>query len=148
MQDKNISEHFVLSEFESSATAVASGIVNHVPSEYLPHLVALCENVLEPLRQHAGMPLLVSSGYRCPELNRAVKGAKLSQHQFGEAADLVPSPRYYKTQRQRDAILRDWYDYVKCHLEFDQAILERSGSKCWLHVSYREGRNRLNTFSA
>ena len=75
-----LSEHFSLSEFERSATATKLGIYNSVPSQYIPALQQLCKEILEPLREfinsstptHTGEKergLLISSGYRCPQLN-------------------------------------------------------------------------------
>lgn len=83
-----LSEHFSLSEFEHSITAIRCNIDNSVPLELIHHLRNLCERVLEPLRQHVGEPVIISSGYRCRELNRRVGGTPNSQHLTGEAADI------------------------------------------------------------
>ena len=89
---RQITEHFTVEEFERSSTADRLGIDNRVPEALLPNLKTLCEVVLEPLRAFAGKPIVISSGYRCPALNRAVGGASQSQHLRGEAADLhLPS---------------------------------------------------------
>ena len=81
-------EHFQLSEFEKSLTARARGISNSVPANLIPNIKNLCEQVLEPLRQHVGKPVVIGSGYRCPTLNKAVGGVTNSQHMTGEAADI------------------------------------------------------------
>jgi hypothetical protein len=88
----------------------------------------LCQEVLEPLRQHYGKPIRITSGYRCPLLNEAVGGVGNSQHQWGEAADLsVPS----------EEVARDWFQWIVRHTEFDQLLFEHSRRlrNCWLHVS-------------
>lgn len=121
-----LSEHFSLSEFEHSVTAIRCNIDNSVPSELIPLLRNLCERVLEPLRQHVGEPVIISSGYRCPELNRRVGGASNSQHLTGEAADICVG----NTPK-----LRQWYLWMAENLPYDQLILEMKGKKCWIHVS-------------
>ncbi|MDE5560912.1 MAG: hypothetical protein K2J00_03775 [Bacteroidaceae bacterium] len=47
-----------------------------------------CQEILEPLRQYAGQPIIIRSGNRCPALNKAVGGVPNSQHQTGEAVDI------------------------------------------------------------
>lgn len=87
-----LTAHFQLEEFTRSATAIRCGIDNTPNEEQIANLKALCEEVLEPLRQHIGKPVVISSGYRCPKLNAAVGGVSNSQHMKGEAADLrIPS---------------------------------------------------------
>lgn len=112
-----LTEHFNLEEFERSATAVSSGIDNHVPQELIPNIRNLCQQVLEPLRQHTGTPIRISSGYRCPKLNAAVGGAKRSYHLYGRAADIP--------------FHRDWYNYIRDHLPHTELINEGK----WIHVA-------------
>ena len=136
-----ITEHFSLEEFERSDTARRLGIDNSVPMGLLPNIQALCENVLEPVRQHFGVPIYLSSGYRSTALNKAVKGATASQHMKGEAADI-----YIKASQ---LTLRDVYLWMVDNLVFDQLIWETrpNGSK-WIHVSYkRTGVNRQQVFT-
>jgi hypothetical protein len=135
-----LTEHFSLREFERSDTAKRKGIDNTVPKALLPNIQALCENVLEPLRQHFGMPIYISSGYRCPALNRSVNGARKSQHMKGEAADI-----YIKNTEMP---LKAIFDWMAKHLDYDQIIWEtRPNGRKWIHVSYvGEGRNRHQAF--
>lgn len=84
-----ITKHFSYREFEMSATADRLDICNVVVDVRVRNAIrALVLNVLEPLRLELGMPVHVSSGYRCPELNREVGGTPDSQHVRGEAADI------------------------------------------------------------
>lgn len=83
-----LTEHFSLREFEQSETAKKYGIDNRVPSKFVPTLQQLCQEVLEPLRSFVGQPIIISSGYRCNQLNIKVGGAYASQHTLGEAADI------------------------------------------------------------
>jgi|AntAceMinimDraft_12_1070368.scaffolds.fasta_scaffold01274_12 hypothetical protein len=84
-----LSEHFYLDEFLVSETAARRGIANQPSDAAILQLRALCQTVLEPLRAHLGSPIVVTSGYRSPELNRAVGGSLHSLHMQGRAADIV-----------------------------------------------------------
>lgn len=92
-QDVLLSPHFTAYEFLRSDTATRLGVFN-VPSdkaEYLDvltHLTYLCHYVLEPLRAIVGVPLKITSGFRTPTVNEAVKGVKNSYHLYGRAADV------------------------------------------------------------
>lgn len=122
-----LSKHFTLEEFLQSDTARQRGIVNSATTEAVENLQRLVDNLLEPLRNVYGEPLYINSGYRCPELNRAVGGVPTSQHTKGEAADVRCDSPF------------DLLDVLKtARLEFDQAILYPT----FLHLSYRAGNNR------
>ena len=85
-----ICKHFRYSEFQESETAKRECIVNVINTSVVRDSVkALALNVLQPLRDVWGKPLKINSGYRCPELNRAVGGVPTSQHVKGEAADIA-----------------------------------------------------------
>ena len=118
MKSLRLSEHFVLAEFERSATATANGIDNTPNEEQIANLKALCENVLEPLRQHFNVPIIIGSGYRCPQVNNHpdVRGATNSQHMTGEAADIhIPDT----------ATGNAWFEWMEDNLLFDQLIKEK-----------------------
>lgn len=85
-----ISENFSYREFEKSATAEKEGIINIIHTvQVRDSIKALVDEVLQPLRTAWGKPLAINSGYRCPELNKAVGGVATSQHVKGEAADVA-----------------------------------------------------------
>lgn len=85
-----ISKDFSYNEFQSSKVALEKGIDNTIPSGSVKESIkVLTLNVLQPLRDRYGKPLIVSSGYRSAELNMAVGGATESQHVKGEAADIL-----------------------------------------------------------
>ena len=138
---KRLSQHFTLWEFLRSETALKRGIDNEDITEVqLQNMQALCENVLEPLRQHFGEPVYISSGYRCYYLNNCVNGAKKSQHQYGQAADI-----YCKQGSKR---LKEWYLWMVDNLQFDQLIWEVRPNSKWIHVSYKAtGENRQQVFT-
>ena len=133
-----MTEHFKLEEFIRSSTAQQLGIDNTPSEEVILNLRNLCEKVLEPLRQWYGKPISISSGYRCPALNRAVGGVTKSQHLRGEAADIrLPSI----------AIGRKMLEYIVFHLPYDQVIWEHNTDGLyWIHVSLKRDprKNRLH----
>lgn len=130
-----MAEYFSIDELTRSSTARRLGIDNTPPPEITQALTSLIENLLDPARRMWGAPITVNSGYRCPELNRAVGGTPSSQHLRGEAADITAgSPD--RNRRLFDAI-------AASRLDFDQLIDERGYS--WLHISYSAGKNRRKT---
>lgn len=125
-------KYFTLAEMVRSDTADRMGINNRLPKELVPDMEALIGNVLDPLRSWWGKPIYVNSGYRCPELNAAVKGSSTSQHMSGQAADIDSG------DRQHNKLL---FEHIRNNLPYDQLILEHGGD--WVHVSYRnDGNNR------
>ena len=83
-----LSPHFTLEEMTASDTARKLGICNKAPSGIVKNLGYLANNLLEPLRSLLGKPILITSGYRCEELNKAVGGSATSQHRYGQAVDI------------------------------------------------------------
>lgn len=125
-------KYFTVAEFVRSDTADRRAIDNRLPKELLPNVQALVNNVLDPLREAYGKPIRVNSGFRCPALNKAVKGSATSDHMNGRAADITAgSPKENK---------RLFYLIQELGLPFDQLIDEKHFS--WVHVSYWEGANR------
>lgn len=140
-----LTEHFNLCEFTRSATADKLHIDNTIPEELIPNLKNLCEQVLEPLREHFDTPVIISSGYRCPQLNKAVGGVPNSQHLKGEAADIILP---HSTLNTKHSTLNDWFLWIIENACFDQLIWEKKGSSRWIHVSCKLNliQNRMNTF--
>lgn len=86
-----LTENFTLEELTASNTAARLGIDNTPSPIVQQNLRMLAEKVLQPIREEYKHPITVTSGYRCAELNRAVNGAKTSQHMTGCAADITCS---------------------------------------------------------
>ena len=124
-------KHFTIKELSHSDMALAKGIDNFPTAEAISNLTKLVDNVLDPLREKYGKPIRVSSGYRSVILNRSVNGATSSQHRQGEAADITTGSKDEN---------RKLFEIIKNELLFDQLIDEKNFS--WVHVSFREGRNR------
>ena len=131
-----ISKNFTLDELTASATAKQMHIINAPGVDEVCNLCALVHNVLQPLRDAMGEQIKIGSGYRCPQLNKAVGGVGNSQHMKGEAADLCIDGDLKKGKR--------WFEWIKQHCQFDQLIMEHnSKGTYWVHVSFRaDGKNR------
>lgn len=119
-------KYFTLHELTRSSTASRLGIDNTPPRHAIDSLHALVEHVLDPLRSAWQAPITVTSGYRCPALNRAVGGVPGSQHMLGQAADITVGSQ--SGNERLYALLQS------LNLPVDQAINEH-GFK-WLHLSY------------
>lgn len=127
-------KYFTMGEMMRSDTAQKRGIDNKCTTEDAVRLKALIENVLDPLREAYGKPIIVTSGYRCQALNKAVGGSPTSDHMRGCAADIHGTPNTKAENK------RLFYMIQSLGLDFDQLIDEKGFS--WVHVSYREGNNR------
>lgn len=126
--------YFTIAELVKSETADKKAIDNILPKELLPNAQALVDNVLDPLREAYGKPITVTSGYRCPVLNKAVGGSKTSDHMNGCAADIVGTPNTPKENKRLFNLIQE------LKLPFDQVIDEKNFS--WVHVSHRREGNR------
>lgn len=131
-------KYFTIAELTKSATANKKNIDNSPSKQVETNLNQLITNILDPLREAYGEPIIVSSGYRCPALNKAVGGATSSQHTLGQAADIHSKSN---TKENNKKI----FDLIKnLKLPFDQLINEYNYK--WVHVSYspRNRRQILN----
>ena len=124
-----LTEHFDLSEFTRSATAERHNIDNTIPEQYIPDIKRICEEVLEPLREYIGNPITISSGYRCPELNKLVGGVRNSQHKFGRAVDIC-------TQSESVLMLSFVWLAREFHTKY-KILLETKNNKQWIHIELR-----------
>lgn len=123
-----------LSEMTKSDTAIRLGIDNNPCDEHLGNLILWAENIFQPIRNHFQEPIFVSSGYRSPELNKAISGSSAtSQHSKGQAGDIDMD------NKGGTVTNRDVFDFILDHLDFDQLILEfpdEDENPAWVHVSY------------
>lgn len=118
-----LSPHFSLEELTFSSTAVAQGIDNTAPADIAEHLAVLAAG-LERVRAVLNAPLHIDSGYRCPDLNRIVRGVPSSAHVTGYAADFV-CPQFGTPLD----IVKKILSFPR--IQFDQMIQEGS----WVHFS-------------
>lgn len=126
-----LSEHFSLEEMTHSDTAARLGINNTPDAPTLLNLHFLASR-MEIVRKIFGKPIIVTSGYRCEELNRAIGGSPSSAHRLGLACDfrVLVSPN--KTMNISDACETLADEARKTKLAFDQIILEWT----WTHVGF------------
>lgn len=130
-----ITKNFTLEELTASATAKAKHIDNSPLAQHIVNLTHLATKVLQPMRTAMNEPIKIGSGYRCPQLNKAVGGVSNSQHMKGQAVDLCIDGDMEKGKR--------WFNYIKNNLPFDQLIMEHnSKGSYWVHVSYDFNGNR------
>lgn len=125
----NVTMHFTIEELYASNKAKELGIDNKPSIQKMIHLVYLAAFVLEPLRVAMGMPIRISSGYRCEALNKAVGGVYNSQHLKGQAADICIDGDMTKGRKM--------FNYIRDNLPFDQLIWEHNKAGIyWIHVSF------------
>ena len=149
-----LSEHFKLSEFTKSKTAMDNGIDNTPSENAIYNLEALCKDVLEPIRQYFNCPVIITSGFRSKKLNGLIGGSKYSQHLKGEASDFI-----VKGVKTSDVFAfitntKKWTsgqihtEYSQNHekwltaqsILFDQVIYEKRGKSEWIHISHKRNR--------
>lgn len=135
---KNISKNISYSEATHSNTAINREIKNEPDSKQLASMVLLAEKVFQPLREHFGKPIQVTSFFRSIALNRAIGGASNSQHLAlnGAAIDIK--------------IDKEMFLWIKDNLDFDQLIYEFGTDEHpqWVHVSYKAENNRKQVLKA
>ena len=127
----NLTRNFSLLELTKSDTAIRKGINNNPNEDNIENLQRLCEHILQPVRDHYGKVVSVSSGFRSPELCVKIGSSMKSQHAKGQAADFeifgVPNAELAK--------------YIIDNIDFDQLILEfhnpEEPNSGWIHCSYK-----------
>ena len=137
-----LSKNLTLAEAVRSETAKRVGIDNKPTKEHLENLKITAEKLFQPIRDHFDKPVYVSSMYRSERLNRALKYAsKTSLHMTGQAIDIDMDHTSISN--------KEVFDYVKDNLDFDTLIWEfGEDTPKWVHVAYREGRNRKQILEA
>lgn len=128
----NLTKNFTLEEMIRTSTGSKLGLDNTPNEVQISNMRKLLENVVQPIRDKLGIPITVTSGFRSESVNKAVKGKSNSQHLYGEAVDITCS---------NNKLL---FEALKERGIYDQLIDEKNLS--WVHVSYREGRNRKECF--
>ena len=133
----NLTENVSLKELTKSESATRFGILNEPTEEALSNLQKLATHILQPVRDHFGKPLIITSGYRSPELCLKIGSTTTSQHTKGQAADFEIGGIANK----------DLSDWIHQNLDYDQLILEfwkpEDANSGWVHCSYKgEGLNR------
>lgn len=138
-----LSKHLDLSEVIRSDSAKRNGISNMPTPEHIENFKLLAEKVFEPIREHFGVPIRISSGYRSKELNDKTKGAsKTSDHCFGRAID-IDNDGTSITNKQI-------FNFIKDNLKYKQLIFEfgTDENPAWVHVSYDPNNLKNETLKA
>lgn len=138
-----LSKNLSLREVTKSITAERLGINNVPDKEDIANLIDIATHVFQPLRDHFDVPIAVSSGFRCKELNKAVGGSKTSEHMVGRALDLDADTHGGVTNKEV-------FEFIKKNLEFNQLIWEFGNDENpeWVHVSYHKGNNKKRVLRA
>lgn len=128
----NLSKNLTLFEMTRSETAKRKGIDNTPGAQEIENMKILAEKIFQPIREHFGVPIYISSGYRSKKLNKAIGGSSTSQHCKGEAIDIDMDGHSHITNREI-------FNFIKDNLNFDQLIAEfKQGNDLgWVHVSYK-----------
>lgn len=121
------SEYFTLGELTRSETAARHKIDNTPPAAIIENLQYGVDMVLDPLRRLYGKPIIINSGYRCPQLNKLVGGVTNSWHQNGNAADI-----HISSAREAKVL----FDNLQKLPSVDTALFEHSKTAQWLHVQW------------
>lgn len=127
-----ISEHLTLAECIRSDAAKRNGIDNNPSAEITNNIIVWAANVFEPIRNHFGVPIYLSSMFRCRKLNEAIGGTLGSQHEKGEAGDIDQDGSDHGVTN------KDVFEYIRKNLKFDQLIWEfgDENNPAWVHVSF------------
>lgn len=139
-------KYFSINELTKSATAKRLGIDNTPTTQVTNNLVALVNGVLDPVREAFGQPIIVTSGYRCKALNKAVGGVATSQHQLGQAADIHTVSDTYKDNKKLWDLICAMV--AKGKIDTGQYIWEygNKNGPDWIHISTRGNHHNQKLF--
>ena len=135
-----LSKHLDIAEVIRSESAKREGIINMPTPEHYENLKVIAEKVFEPIREHLGVPILISSGYRSESLNIYIGGSRSSDHSKGRALDIDMDGSSSGVTNKMV------FEFIKDNLEYDQLINEFDYA--WVHVGYRLDANRKQTLRA
>lgn len=132
--DDRITKNIRLGELTASVTAKRLGIDNTPPYQYRVNLIASAMHLWQPARDLLGVPIHISSGFRCDKLNRAVGGSRTSAHSVGFAIDFT-APNFGNTRKIATFLVAKFREQA---VGFDQLILEFPDSpSSWIHLGYK-----------
>jgi zinc D-Ala-D-Ala carboxypeptidase len=131
-----LSKNLVLSEMTRSESAKRRGISNQPTKGHIENMKYLAEKVFQPIRDHFGVPIRISSGYRSAALNRAIGGSQTSFHSLGCAIDI--------DNENTSITNKEIFHFIKDNLEFTELIWEKGNDNepSWVHVGIVKGREK------
>ena len=133
-------KYFKIQELTRSTTAEACGFDNTPSAGAVPLMVELIDKVLDPLRERWGVPIYVTSGYRCPELNARVGGSKTSYHLRGMAADITSRCPFHNAALFTEIRIM----HREGKLPLTECYLSQQG--LYIHVAYDPAQIKENPF--
>lgn len=138
-----ISEHISYTEATKSITSIKKGIDNTPDDETLSRMVYVANAIFEPIREHFGVPIAITSFYRSPALNKAVGGSPTSEHVHGSAIDIDADVLGFITNK-------DIFEFIRKNLDFNQLIWEFGTDRepAWVHVSSKASGNKNEILQA
>lgn len=141
----NLSKNLTLFEMIRSDMAKRKGVSNQPTPEHIENMKVLAEKIFQPIREHFGVPIYITSGYRSAALNKKIGGSRNSQHLTGEAIDIDMDGHSSEVTNVQV------FNWIRQNLSFDQLIWEygNGSSPDWVHVSYNtSGTNRRQVLRA
>ena len=124
-----LSKNFSVAELSKSEWATRNGVDNTPSMTVIDNLQQLVDNILQPVRDKFG-PVVVTSAYRSPAVNKGIGGSATSDHTKGQAAD-------FEVMGMANKALAEW---IRDNLKFTQLILEfpskSDPNAGWVHCSY------------
>jgi len=138
-----ISQHVTWYEGVHSETATRKNIKNIPNYTELANMKLVANKIFEPVRNHFGCPIAITSFFRCQKLNTVLGGSRTSQHKIGQAIDM-------NGNRLGKVTNSEIFNYILDNLDFDQLIWEYGTDKepDWVHVSYKQKGNRNKVLKA
>ena len=134
-------KYFTYSELTRSQVALDHDIINNPylcgESEVYYRLCSLVINLLDPIRERLAVPMIITSGYRCKEVNKLVGGKANSQHRKGEAVD------FYFEGLNKKEMAAAFFEIAE-EFDYDQLIYYKK--RGFIHISYKENNNRHQAF--
>ena len=141
---KNVSDNITFKEATKSRKAIALGIDNLPDEDQLANMILVAENVFQPLREHYGWAIGITSFFRADLVNKAVGGATYSKHKRGQAIDIDADVYEQTFEDACEFTNKMIFDWIVANCEFDTIIWEYGTDEepAWVHVTYVEGNNR------
>lgn len=134
-------KYFQDKEFTDSDTAKKYGISNEPTAAEWANINDLVVNILDPLRESMGVPIVITSGFRCEKLNNKVGGSKTSDHRNGCAADISTGKRWLNGVIME--VIRKYYPYKQLICEQP----DKDGNPAWVHVAFKKGNITKSTLT-
>lgn len=141
---KKISNNITFKEATKSRKATELGVDNLPNEDQLANMILVAENVFQPLREHYGWAISITSFFRSELVNKSVGGSTHSKHKKGQAIDIDADVISHEFEDGSEFTNKHIFDWIVANCEFDTIIWEYGNvdEPAWVHVTYVEGNNR------